>query len=287
MSFLDKSASLTSLQRRIILEKATEPPHSGAFNGIPKQGSYLCRRCGKALFRAEQQFSSACGWPAFDRQIGQAVAERPDADGHRTEIICQRCQAHLGHVFRGEGLTPENLRHCVNSAALDWVDSGSILDSGELIVAGGCFWGVEYHLQQLAGVVLAESGYIGGTVTHPTYAQVCDGNSGHYEAVRVLYDSSITNDESILKVFFEIHDPEQKDGQGPDRGPQYRSAVFVYNEQQHACVQTLLDLLSHHGYQPATQILPMSPFWPAEDWHQDYYFKKTQLPYCHSRVKRF
>lgn len=286
-TYLDKTASLTPVAKRIICDKATEYPHTGAYNHLMTQGSYLCRRCGLALFRGTSQFSSGCGWPSFDENIVHAVKQMPDHDGRRTEILCGRCDAHLGHVFSGEFLTQKNLRHCVNSASLDFVSDSQVLDTEEAIVAGGCFWGVEHFLKQVPGVLRVESGYTGGTTVEPSYEQICQGNSGHYEAVRVIYDKDKTDYYRVLKRFFEIHDPTQKSGQGPDLGQQYQSAVFYYNPEQLAEAELLMQMLQKRGYQVATRLFPVQIFWPAEEYHQDYYAKHRKAPYCHQPVNRF
>lgn len=132
-----------------------------------------------------------------------------------------------------------------------------------------------------------ESGYTGGRALEPSYEQVCSGISGHYEAVRVIYDSAKTNYHDIIKRFFEIHDPTQVDGQGPDLGHQYLSAVFYFNQEQLQEAELLIQLLKKRGYQVVTQLLQAQPFWPAEDYHQDYYFKHHKIPYCHKPVSRF
>ncbi|HEE0245287.1 bifunctional methionine sulfoxide reductase B/A protein [Legionella pneumophila] len=285
--YLDKTASLTPATKRIVCDKATEYPHTGSYNQVATHGTYLCRRCGLALFRGVSQFSSGCGWPSFDDEIANAVARKPDADGQRTEILCARCDAHLGHVFTGEYMTYKNLRHCVNSASLDFVADNEVLDTEEAILAGGCFWGVEYYLKRIPGVLKVESGYTGGHVSEPSYEQVCSGTSGHYEAVRVVYDAAKTNYHDIVKRFFEIHDPTQANGQGPDLGHQYLSAVFYFNQEQRQEAELLIQLLKKRGYQVVTQLLQTQPFWPAEDYHQDYYFKHHKIPYCHKSVDRF
>src|SRR5579863_10127498 len=118
---MQKTASLTSQILAVIENKGTESPFSGEYDDFAEQGTYLCRRCGLALFRSQTKFHSGCGWPSFDEEIANAVARKSDADGLRTEILCARCHAHLGHVFQGEGLTNKNLRHCVNSLSLDFV----------------------------------------------------------------------------------------------------------------------------------------------------------------------
>lgn len=285
--YLDKTASLTPAAKRIICNKATEYPNSGEYNTVAKQGSYLCRRCGLALFRASSQFNSGCGWPSFDDDIVQAVKQIPDRDGQRTEILCERCEAHLGHVFIGEFITHKNLRHCVNSASIDFVPDSQVLDTEEAIVAGGCFWGVEYFLKLLPGVLKVESGYCGGSLLNPDYDQVCSGKTGHYEAVRIVYDRSKTNYHEVIKRFFEIHDPTQRSGQGPDIGSQYKSAVFYYNEEQRQVAEQLIQILRKKGYNVATQLLEMQTFWPAEDYHQNYYGKHQKAPYCHRPEPRF
>lgn len=287
MDFLDKTASLTPLAKRIILDKATEYPHSGNYNTLPTHGTYLCRRCGLALFRASSQFSSGCGWPSFDDELANAIKRLPDSDGRRTEILCARCESHLGHVFQGEYLTAKNLRHCVNAASLDFVVDEQVLDSEEAIVAGGCFWGVEHYLRQIPGVVSVESGYSGGHLLNPSYEQICHGNTGHYEAVRVIFDPERIDYHHVLKRFFEIHDPTQTTGQGPDLGQQYQSAVFYYNEEQKREAEELIQRLRQKGYPIATRLLPAQVFWPAENYHQAYYLKHGKLPYCHTPVARF
>jgi peptide methionine sulfoxide reductase msrA/msrB len=136
-------------------------------------------------------------------------------------------------------------------------------------------------------VLKAEVGYSGGNKKDPTYEEVCSGQSGHFEAVRVVYDPKILNFEKVAKYFFEIHDPTQANGQGPDIGEQYLSVVFYYDEMQQNIAQSLIAKLKQKGLHIATQVLPVSVFWPAEDYHQAYYQKNKKLPYCHRYVKRF
>lgn len=284
---MDKTASLTPDLLAVIEDKGTERPFSGQYDNFDLPGTYLCRRCGLALFRSERKFHSGCGWPSFDDNIENAVLRELDADGRRTEVLCARCQAHLGHVFSGEGFTAKNTRHCINSVSMDYVTDQNVLDSEEAIFAAGCFWGVEYYLKKLPGVLKTEVGYSGGSVDFPTYQQICHENTGHFEAIRVIYDPSKIDYETLTKYFFEIHNPEQPDGQGPDRGEQYLSRIFYYNDQQKNIAIKLAQQLSQKGYQIATKLLPVSEFWPAEDYHQDYYQKTGKAPYCHTYTKRF
>ena len=285
--FLDKRASLTPSSERVLCDKATEPPHSGIYNEIVLKGTYLCRRCGLAMFRAHSQFSAGCGWPSFDEDIDHAVKELPDSDGHRVEILCRRCDGHLGHVFLGEHFTEKNRRYCVNAASIDFVKDTTVVDTEEALLAGGCFWGVDYYLNRLPGVLKVDVGYCGGNEPNPSYEQICHGNTGHYETVRVIFDTAKTDYATVVKRFFEIHDPTQITGQGPDLGQQYQSAIFYYNDAQLKQANHLITLLENKGYAVATQLIKAQTFWPAEEYHQDYYAKHKNTPYCHQPCARF
>ena len=155
------------------------------------------------------------------------------------------------------------------------------------IFAGGCFWGVEYYMKQLPGIVSIEPGYIGGHVERPSYREVKAHGTGHAEAVRIVFDPSQVDYETLAKRFFEIHDPCQADGQGIDIGPQYRSEIFYTNEQQKATAERLIAILRAKGLPVVTRLTPASTFWPAEDYHQRYFEKNGGEPDCHRYVKRF
>lgn len=280
---------LSPEEKHVIVDKGTERPFSGEYVNTTQEGVYGCKVCGQPLFVSKDKFNSHCGWPSFDDAIPGAVKEQMDADGKRMEIVCANCGAHLGHVFRGEGFTPKNTRHCVNSISLQFEAKKSNSDAAlqKAYFAGGCFWGVEYYLEKLKGVKEVISGFMGGTVKNPTYEQVVSGKTGHFEAVEVTYDPSAISYETLAKTFFEIHDPTQIDGQGPDIGEQYHSAVFVGNQKERDIVENLIGLLEKKGLKVATRILEKDSFYEAEAYHQDYYQRKNKNPYCHRQVKRF
>jgi peptide methionine sulfoxide reductase msrA/msrB len=282
---------LTPFERSVILDKGTELPFSGEYLYNNARGTYTCRRCGAPLYRSEDKFASMCGWPSFDDEIPGAVRRSPDADGVRTEITCAACGGHLGHVFEGEGHTHKNLRHCVNSVSMTFVpEEGESVARPSLetaVFGGGCFWGVEYMMQREPGVLSVVSGYMGGHLRQPRYEQVRTGDSGHAEVVKVDFDPAAVSYETLARLFFEIHDPTQEGGQGPDIGPQYRSVIFYTTEQQREIAGRLVRELKDKGFRVVTSIERARTFWPAEDYHQNYYAAKGTEPYCHAYTQRF
>lgn len=292
--FQPKIKNLTDFEKAVIVDKATERPYTGALLNVKDKGIFACKLCGSKLYRSDDKFDSHCGWPSFDDEIDGAVKRVPDADGRRVEIVCANCGGHLGHVFEGEKMTDKNIRHCVNSVSLTFKKADQVQEIdkantslAKAYLAGGCFWGVEHYLQQLDGVESVVSGFMGGDVANPDYYAVVKGTTGHLETVEVLYDASKIAYRDIVKKFFEIHDPEQTNGQGPDIGSQYLSAVFIGNESEAKDVSDLIKELEANGYKVATQILAQKPFYAADDYHQDYYEKKGTTPYCHGFVDRF
>lgn len=278
---------LTPEEEYVIVHKGTERPFSGKYNRHFEKGVYHCRRCNTPLFNSSSKFEAGCGWPSFDEALPGAVQRVPDADGRRTEILCARCGAHLGHVFQGEGFTPKNTRHCVNSVSLDFQKPPAPSQEHRAVFAAGCFWGVEYYFQNAEGVLSTRVGYTGGHTDSPDYEQVCRGTTGHVEAIEILYDPERTDFEKLARLFFEIHDPTQINGQGPDQGEQYRSVLFYQNEEQRAIAEKLIGYLKAKGLAVATALEPASVFWPAEDYHQRYYERRRGTPYCHIWTPRF
>ena len=148
--------------------------------------------------------------------------------------------------------------------------------------AAGCFWGVEAAFRQVPGVTATRVGYTGGTTTNPTYKQVCTDRTGHAEAVEVSYDPARVSYDDLLRVFWEIHDPTQRNRQGPDIGTQYRSAIFYHDPEQEAAARTSKERLERSGVHKrpiVTEIVPAQTFYQAEDYHQQY-LEKRGLATC-------
>jgi peptide methionine sulfoxide reductase msrA/msrB len=276
--------NLSDLEKKVMFDKATERPFTGEFDHHFQNGLYICKNCGKGLYYSQNKFDSRCGWPAFETSVNQSVRQETDMDGRRTEILCNHCGIHLGHVFVGEKLTATNTRHCVNSASLSFID-GQNLES--VVLGCGCFWGVEYLFQKLKGVVITQVGYSGGSTQNPNYQEVCSGRSGYFEVLKIVFDQTQISYTEIIKYFFEIHDFEQTNGQGPDLGSQYESVIFVKNPQEKIEAQKIIQLLENKNYKVATKILDSKPFYEAEKYHQNYYQKNGKTPYCHLHKKIF
>jgi peptide-methionine (S)-S-oxide reductase len=161
-------------------------------------------------------------------------------------------------------------------------------------LAGGCFWCLEAVYDRMLGVESVESGYLGGQVRAPTYEQVCGGNTGHAEAVRITFDPQVTTFRELLEVFFAIHDPTTLNRQGNDVGTQYRSAIFYHSPEQKRVAEALIAQLESTGAvrnKIVTQVVPADDFWVAEGYHQEYFANNPNQPYCmfvvHPKVQKF
>ncbi len=282
--------NLTAKEKRVIINKGTERPYTGEYLDNKKTGVYTCKHCDAPLYNSEDKFDSNCGWPSFDDEIPGAIHKETDSDGLRTEITCNNCGGHLGHVFEGEKFTKKDVRHCVNSVSLNFVPAVEDMNTKKTevaIFAGGCFWGVEHLFKKSDGVLETEVGYIGGHKANPTYEEVCNHTTGHAEALQVTFDPLKINFKELAKLFFEIHDPTQHNRQGPDIGDQYRSEIFYSSEKQKRISEELIGILEAQGLKVATKLTPATTFWTAEAYHQDYYAKSGGNPYCHIYTKRF
>jgi peptide-methionine (S)-S-oxide reductase len=154
-------------------------------------------------------------------------------------------------------------------------------------LAGGCFWCLEAVFAQLRGVEVVESGYAGGTVANPTYEMVCSGTTGHAEVVQVTFDPEVITYRDLLNVFFTIHDPTTLNRQGPDSGTQYRSAVFAHSPEQQQTAEDVVAEFTRNQVYPdpiVTEIRPLAAFYPAEEYHRDYYRRNPGQGYCRAVI---
>jgi methionine-S-sulfoxide reductase len=157
------------------------------------------------------------------------------------------------------------------------------MDRQTATFAAGCFWGVEYVFRRVPGVLDVQVGYTGGITKNPTYREVCSHTTGHAEAAQVTFDPELVTYDQLLEVFWAMHDPTQVDRQGPDIGDQYRSAIFTHTpEQQSAAEASKASAQARFSRPIATAVLPVTTFYSAEDYHQDYYAKTGHEPYCHA-----
>jgi len=277
--------TLTPEQRQITQAAGTEPAFCGNLTNTEEPGIYVSIVGGLPLFRSTGKFISKSGWASFFEPFDPAhIIERPDQSYgmDRVEILDARSGAHLGHLFE-DGPAPTGRRYCVNSAAMRFIPDGEPIPSESQPVktetayfAGGCFWGIEHKFAQINGVIDAISGYQGGRVKNPGYKQVCSGETGHAETVKVLFDTGRVSYRDLLKAFFEIHEPTTLDRQGFDFGSQYRSAIFTTSDQQAEIARAYITELDGSGAWPdpiVTTVEPAPDFYPAEEYHQDYHHK--------------
>jgi len=288
-------AKLTPEQKRITQAAGTEPAFCGTLLDNKKNGMYACVVCGLPLFKSTDKFTSGTGWPSFtlpyDREHVVGKVDR-SLGMERTEILCGRCEAHLGHVFE-DGPKPSGLRFCLNSESLTFHEQGDELpqnsqpiEADTAYFAGGCFWGIEYAFNELPGVYSVTSGYQNGALENPDYKAVCTGTTGHAESVRIRFDPSKIDYETLVRFFFAIHDPTTMNRQGPDVGTQYRSGIYTTSEEQNTIAKKVLQELTSEdafdGRPIVTEIEPAEEFYVAENYHQDY-VTRTGRP-CHPGI---
>ncbi|MCX5642739.1 MAG: bifunctional methionine sulfoxide reductase B/A protein [Candidatus Omnitrophica bacterium] len=284
---------LTLEQYRSTRLKETEIPFSNKCELPPKgeKGVYQCVGCGTDLFRVETKFESGTGWPSFWKPVSDLnIKTKPDNSLgiHRTEINCARCNAHLGHLF-DDGPPPTGKRYCLNALALKLVRLPQKVAHFETATFGaGCFWGTEATFRQLKGVIKTTVGFMGGTLKNPTYEEVSTRKTGHAEVVQLEYDPNQASYQQLLNIFWSMHDPTTPDRQGPDVGTQYRSVIFYYTPEQEKIAQLSkqkLDKSRKFKNPIVTKIVPAQEFYPAEEYHQQYYEKRGIKPACQLPVK--
>ncbi len=278
---------LSPEQFRVMRRAGTEKPFSGKYNDHYQKGVYNCTGCGTPLFLSDTKYDHGTGWPSFTDPVDEKNLEYRDDFSlfmKRIEVRCVTCGAHLGHVF-DDGPSPSHRHFCINSVALDFSSKPLIKkektsetpDNLQIATfAAGCFWGVEEKFSKIPGVVRTTVGYTGGAVKNPSYEQVCRGNTGHAEAVHIVYDPAIVSYRELLDSFFRFHDPTQLNRQGPDIGPQYRSAIFYHNEEQKIEAENMIKTLGksdRYNATIATQIKSALEFYQAEEYHQKFYEK--------------
>jgi peptide methionine sulfoxide reductase msrA/msrB len=257
-------------------------------------GIYVCVVGGLPLFKSEHKFTSKSGWASFHTPFDRAHIVEVEDRSHgmkRVEILDARTGAHLGHVF-DDGPAPTGRRYCLNSAALKFIAKGTDLPAESQPVkaevayfGGGCFWGVEDAFAGINGVMDAESGFAGGANANVTYKEICYGNTGHAEVVKVTYDPKAVSYRDLVKQFFRIHDATTLNRQGPDIGEQYRSAIFTTSDEQAAIAKEIIAKLNEIPQFQRTPIVtkvePVRNYCKAEAYHQDYHLKNGG--HCHIR----
>lgn len=279
-----KYPKMTNEEKNVIFNKGTEKPFSGKYVNFFDPGTYVCRRCKTPLYRSNRKFDGHCGWPSFEKEISRKVRKIPDNDGKRLEIQCALCGAHLGHIFEGEKLTPVDIRHCVNSISLQFVSKKEACDLETAVFGGGCFWSMEAMFEKIRGVYSVLPGYSGGKLPNPTYEEVSAGSTEYAEVIKIEFDPEVISYSTLIDVFFEIHDPTTLNRQGNDVGTQYRSIVLYSSEEQK--IQTVENMrritkLGRYNGRPIfTEIRSLDRFYPAEDYHHDYYKTNIIQPYC-------
>lgn len=302
-------ARLTPLQWKVTQENGTEPAFRNPYHDEKRHGLYVDIVSGEPLFSSLDKYDSGCGWPSFTKPLETTEIAEVEDRSHgmvRTEVRSSIGDSHLGHVFNDGPRDAGGLRYCINSASLRFIpienlekegygkyrtifEKAGVVEKGvkteEAILAGGCFWGMEEIIRAVPGVIETEVGYSGGTLKEATYNDVKKGNTGHAEALRVVFDPAKLSYEALLRDwFFRMHDPTTLNRQGNDRGSQYRSAIFYSSDEHRQVAERVKKEVEASGRweKPiVTEITKAGEFWRAEEYHQDYLQKNPGGYTCH------
>lgn len=305
MNSSDVKTKLTELEYEVTQQCGTEPAFNNKYWNNKETGLYLDKISGVPLFLSFHKFDSGSGWPSFTKTINDdnILKTRDLSRGRdRTELKTKNSKSHLGHVFDDGPKEEGGLRYCINSASLNFVNKDNLINehyepykylfdkngSESIVLAGGCFWGMEELFRKLEGVLYTKVGYSGGVFINPTYEKVKTGITGHAESILVTFDTKKTSLEKILNYFFTIHDPTTINRQGNDIGTQYRSSIFYTSNSQKNIIDAVIKKIetSNIWKKPLATISEQANrFYDAEAYHQKYLLENPGGYTCHFERK--